>query len=226
MKYIVTLIVIGLLGYGGFLWWKKQQPVFVPSLVNHVIETDTYVMENNIPSAAEASYPELYTYVTQQMKDFEAQYGQDEDLKQIQTAPYELQIDTKIATSTQTISFIVSMYQYTGGAHGNTTIQTFTYDKLGKYITDKDVFASPDWKSQVSPYIQQYLSEHIGKYSTSEQIQGGTNPTKDNLNVWYLTDDAVVFIFEQYTVGPYVLGIQEVSVPKQEITGLLQKTFK
>ena len=48
----------------------------------------------------------------------------------------------------------------------------------------------------------------------------------DLLGCNLLTDKNVVFIFGQYQVGPYVLGIQEFPVAKNSILNILMTEYK
>lgn len=228
MKNILIICVIFALGYIGWSMFGTYTKQIQPApLETQTIETDYTGIYTELPKNAVKDFPEIHTYTSDLMAQFEKDYGELSE-KEIQTLGlgqdkiYELRINTRIATSTKTISYIISAYEYTGGAHGMTTVKAFTYDAQGKYINESKVFVDTTWKEKISSMLTDALVAKLKDATTKEQIQDGTAPNKDNLNEWYITDDAIVFIFGQYTIGPYVLGIQEVPLLKENLKGIIK----
>jgi hypothetical protein len=193
--------------------------------------TTTYVVMNlSYPKSSATDKPEIYNYIKETKKEFFDPYNHltkaEADKMYIRSdEPYELYVNTKIATTDKTVSYILETYNYTGGAHGGTEVNTFTYDKSGKLVKIDDVLTS-GWLKEIATMSRSYFYNTLGDYSQPSMIDDGTEPNVENFSSWYLTGDNIVFVFGQYQVGPYVLGIQEYKINKSQIPELLQPAYK
>jgi hypothetical protein len=230
MKKVYGLI--GALVIVCIVWFLYvQQKPYIPFVLStQTIETDLYTMKIHAPLDSLQKIPEVATMISQATSSFQKQIdsltpdditelGLDDDRK------YDLQIDTSIATSSGTVSYIIKIYEFTGGAHGNTTVQVFNYTNKGKYITEGDVFVSP-WKQTVSQLAKAYLIADLGENINMDMLIDGTTPNNDHFNTWYITPDSIVFVFGQYEVGPYSIGIREVPLSKTVLSSVLKEPFK
>jgi hypothetical protein len=202
----------------GVVLYMRTDVVSVAPLLTNTIETDFYTMKITQPENAEKDFPELFAVTKNAISLFEKQYA---GASSTSPAPYDLQIDTTVATTSNTVSYIVSLYEYTGGAHGITAIQAFTYDKDGKFVGEKEVFGENNWRPVVSELTYQYLKEKLKENTSDDVLKEGTAPIGNNLSVWYLKGDDVVFVFGQYQIGAYALGIQEVPIPREKLSSVL-----
>ena len=57
-------------------------------------------------------------------------------------------------------------------------------------------------------------------------IDSGTEPNTENFGAWYLTDKNIVFIFQDYQIGPYAQGSLEFPLRKTEVSNILRAQFK
>lgn len=135
---------------------------------------------------------------------------------------YNLSITSKTVLTSSSVSYIIENYQFTGGAHGGTDRVTFVYDKDGKLITLQDILAGPDSLNKLSSLARTYFYNKFGSQVDKGSIDTGTEPKEENFSRFYITDDSVVFIFGQYSIGPYVLGIQEFPLKKSDAAGVLK----
>lgn len=122
---------------------------------------------------------------------------------------YSLEITYDKKVYSDYVTYIIYNTFYLGGAHPNTTIQTFTY-KNGKRIEINDLLNQKELE-KVSSFIANKLLKHEG--SLKDMVEEGTFPIYDNFKNFYYTEKGIVFIFEQYQVAPYSSGIIEVLVP-------------
>jgi hypothetical protein len=67
---------------------------------------------------------------------------------------------------------------------------------------------------------------NLGEYKNPKMIDDGTSPDYENYRAWYITNDQIVFIFGQYQVGPYVLGIQEFKLDKNKLKNILKSQYE
>lgn len=223
-RIFIVLCFAILLVLGVVFYWRADALAVAPFTTN-TIETDFYTISVTQPKDAEKDFPELFVVTKKTINEFEKQYGNfsEEDIEKLNLGEktYDLQIDTTVATSSNTVSYIVSMYQYTGGAHGITAVKAFTYDKDNHFVGEKELFGENDWRPVVSRLAYEFLKEKLKDATTDQALKEGTAPVGENLAVWYMRGDDVVFVFGQYQIGPYVLGIQEVSIPKEKLAEVL-----
>jgi hypothetical protein len=184
----------------------------------------------NYPKSSETELSDIYLTVRDIKNDFEKAYGgltekEAEEMYITSDNLYETIVNTKIASSDNTITYILYVYQYTGGAHGGTGVYTFTYDRNGKLLKESDVFEN-NYLSIISPLTRDYFYMNLGEYKNPKMIDDGTSPDYENYRAWYITNDQIVFIFGQYQVGPYVLGIQEFKLDKNKLKNILKSQYE
>ena len=226
MQKIFIGFCILVLGALSVILYDRTNVLSVAPLSTNIIETDFYTITVTQPTDASRKFPELFAVTQNAISLFEQSHSNltSDELERFgpdAIITYDLQIDTKIATTSDTVSYIVSLYEYTGGAHGITAVQAFTYDKRNRFIDETTLFKDTNWRSTVSAYAYAYLKQKLGDQTTDEMLKEGTSPEGNNLDVWYLRGTDVVFVFGQYQVGPYVLGIQEVPIPREKLDEVL-----
>jgi hypothetical protein len=138
----------------------------------------------------------------------------------------------KIATGTDSISYIYQIYTFTGGAHGGTEVFPVVFnDKLEIVPIDKilpettlvkvSALCEADLKKQKRERLKSYGSmsdAEINEYVKNDDfLAEGVKPTRDNYSTAWYEGDMVVISFGQYQVGPYAEGIYEVRVSKEEV---------
>lgn len=104
-------------------------------------------------------------------------------------------------------------YVFNGGAHGNTTLTSFTYDTQTGEIRTLCSFMQ---KSSCLTCISNNIIEQI-KDSENESDYfpnyAQLIPQSFEAQDFYVTPEGVVIYFGLYEIGPYVLGIQKFTVP-------------
>ncbi len=241
---IIILIIV----VGGFFALKKSQQKTPETIVTENVATSTtallvapFVTEHatttyttldlSYPKSSPTEYKEIYNFVKSEKEDFIKNYGSltSRDVTDrpslISGELYTMTLTTHVATSSQTVSYVLELYEYTGGAHGATSVNTFTYDAKGALVTIDKVFTSP-YLQVVSPLARVYLKEKLGDNTQRDMLEAGTAAQADNFSEWYLTNDTITFVFGQYQVGPYVIGLQEFPLPKSQVLDLLSPQFK
>ena len=134
---------------------------------------------------------------------------------------FELDIDSSsVYEDAHHISFLLNIYQFTGGAHGSTTLIPITYSKQTKKSLSLEEAVQPakkDWLNALSIEARKQLKAQVQKQtfaSDEDWINQGTEPVKENFAVFTLEKNSVRIIFSQYQVGPYSSGMPEIVVPR------------
>ena len=115
-------------------------------------------------------------------------------------------------------SYILSTYDYTGGAHGIDAEKGMTFDlSKGKQLKEDDLFVR-----EYKPELSRILSANMKK-SLDEEIYGMLfiMEIEPNGN-FYVSDEGVTYIYNRYEIGPYVSGIVRVTVPWEELKDILR----
>ena len=134
---------------------------------------------------------------------------------------FEFDIDnSSIYEDASHISFLLNIYQFTGGAHGSTSLIPITYSKQTKKLLSLEEAVQParkDWLAVLSAEARKQLNAQVQKQtfvSDEDWINKGTEPAKENFAVFKLEKNSVRIIFSQYQVGPYSSGMPEIVVPR------------
>jgi uncharacterized protein YxeA len=168
------------------------------------------------------------------------------DFKNFEEAKNELQLNVeglkysftanyKIATSSDTISYVYEVYTFTGGAHGATDIFPITLNKNLQILKAEDILPEKSLEKVSRLAVDDLLKqkrERMKSYGMTEKdiaesmlenssdttwIKEGTKPVRDNYSHVWIDGEDIVISFGQYQVGPYVEGIYEVKIPKSQI---------
>ena len=137
--------------------------------------------------------------------------------------PYPLTVSFDTAISNERfISVLVQIEHYSGGAHGSSSIHTFTYDvQKKKILALKDFFAgyeknifeklSREARTQLSASLTRQAG---GEAPDSDFLNDGTEPDEKNFELFTLDsqEDTITVYFGLYQVAPYVYGEQQITV--------------
>jgi hypothetical protein len=149
----------------------------------------------------------------------------------VEGTKYSFSADYRVATSTETITYIYTLATYTGGAHGGVQIIPITINTKGETMNASQVLpdnllakvsdiAAKEIVKQKRERLKEYkmTQKEIDEYIKGDTfVKEGVAPTRDNYSsVWFEGEDLVVH-FGQYQVGPYAEGMYEVRINKSEL---------
>ncbi|HBG65859.1 MAG TPA: hypothetical protein DDW78_05250 [Treponema sp.] len=138
------------------------------------------------------------------------------------TPPFEYNVQHKVFRGKRFVSVLLTSYEYDGGAHGNTTLRSFTYDvESGKIIPLTE--ASALSYAQLSALCRQKLVAALVDADaslSSEQrrlltamIDSGTAADAEHFSCFTIDGKTITVYFEPYAVAPYAYGTQTVQLP-------------
>jgi hypothetical protein len=109
------------------------------------------------------------------------------------------------------ISILFYFFEYTGGAHPNTTTSSFTYD-LNRHaaINLSDLFTP---RSNYLKVISDYCIKELKRLNTVDEPENGAGAKPENFHSWNITPAGLRVTFDRYQVGSYAAGEHEVVVP-------------
>lgn len=118
------------------------------------------------------------------------------------------------------VSAILSIYEYTGGAHGYPYVITAVYDIDSETLLGlSDIIGSEDYLRSLSRLMLGKVSD-LHEVFDGDTIRESLAPSATNYEQWSVGPDGIMFYFNPYVVAPYAAGIIEVLVTWEEIQEL------
>lgn len=114
------------------------------------------------------------------------------------------------------VSYLKYIYGYSGGAHGLDALNGITFDmKTGNVIRNEDLFIE-GYETILTELLRARLLISIDNHDMLFE--------KDILphDNFYITSTGITYIYQRYEIGPYVLGIIEVTIPWKEIQDIIR----
>lgn len=138
-----------------------------------------------------------------------------------QSAPWELWIEYETFQHGESLlSYNFTIYEFTGGAHGNTTFQSFVFDLDHERVIDLSDLFDEAGLADVATMAREQLQTQLGGMVDAKWLAEGTAPTLENYQSFVLTPDSLIFYFPPYQVAPYAAGKQTVTIPLDELAGV------
>lgn len=116
-----------------------------------------------------------------------------------------------IAANKDFISILFSFFEYTGGAHPNTTTSSFNYDMNRNTVVKLADLFTPN--SNYLKVISDYSIKELKKLDTVSYAEEGAGPKLENFHSWNITPAGLKITFDRYQVGAYAVGEHEVVIP-------------
>ena len=241
---------------------QQKAPIAEPVPVERMQladSTDFYVIAASYPldpGDRDSIMPKLVNILVEEKKE-EWKTGGDayrEEKKLTQEMPgkpmarYELNVAYETAESAhfQARSYLFRIFEYTGGASGNTRVMSFNYDNEGR-LTLEDVLQTQDGKDiAISRLLaEQALQDHpdfpkdmlLDGLGLSFLKEDGVTLDKEkckcdgfmfasNLQHFMLLDEGMRFYFNKYQIAPGVFGTPVVLLSWKQLEPYLNEHFK
>ncbi|EPR13183.1 stalk domain-containing protein [Ruminiclostridium papyrosolvens] len=124
-------------------------------------------------------------------------------------------------TSGDILSFVTNTYVYTGGAHGMTTLESYTVNtKTGELYSFNSMFnPNSNYKKVILDKINKSIDKEKDMYFDNAKTT--VDEAKSNYK-FYIDGNRLVIYFGVYELRPYAGGIARFSIPAKELKGLLK----
>jgi hypothetical protein len=181
--------------------------------LSYSVPNDNKVVAQSIKSRADKWLEE--TNITKVTNDEQAEqeFGIFEGLRYAYDSKYT------IVDSTNYKSYVETVYEFTGGAHGATNnVVHILSKKDGSQIKSLSDIYNDTVYTGLSAYARKELPAQLAKKTIiisdfQDMFDDGTKSSIENWQTFYFKGDSLVIIFGQYQIGPYVIGINELEVP-------------
>ncbi|MBM7871166.1 hypothetical protein JOC70_002664 [Clostridium pascui] len=135
----------------------------------------------------------------------------------ILTSPYNVQTNYDVHYANASfLSLTIMYYEYTGGAHGISYKLPYNLNlKTGENVTLEKLFKpTTNYIDLINKEIQLQIDK---KNSVPGAIPITEFKTISNTQPFYIDGSNLVIYFQPYEIGPYVLGIQEFTIPLRKL---------
>ena len=128
-----------------------------------------------------------------------------------------------IAVHKDIMSYAVERYVFMGGAHGSNYRIFYNFDlKTGELLHEKDLFVEGFETPMTELLLKNIVAQNEDFQLIEDLEEYGYNVDEimpnDN---FFLTDSALVYVFNQYEIAPYALGETEIAVSYDQLKDLL-----
>lgn len=153
-------------------------------------------------------------------------YSEEEIEEIIGQMMFRWDFDISLKEIDQTDKYIIFSscdYVYLGGAHGGVTGQgTFTFSKKdGSLVTS---FLDPSSEKALQPALKRGLVQYLKEYGdeiTVDQLPDYLFLEEDYIPFPhyqpYPTEEGLVFVYQQYEIAPYAVGMPSFLIPYDEL---------
>lgn len=232
MKYKIILsliILIAAVAAGGFWFLGKT---------NFIVVQEKQITDSTNPFVVKISYPYITglddfnqkskAIVDKEISDFKTNsLANDAAVKKIDSASYakypreyDLNIGyDKGESDNSIISTVFNVYNFEGGAHGESYFISLNYNpKTKTEIQLSDLFPNQkDYLQKISAYcIKDLTKQMVTKLGSTDGtwVQEGAGPTADNYQFFLINKNNIVFYFPQYQVAYGAAGEFKVTMPR------------
>lgn len=146
------------------------------------------------------------------------------DEQQFSYGEYELFVRSDVEVFDCTLSYVITGYQFTGGAHGMSWVKGLNYSLETGQRLSLDDFFSPEQKAKLPAALTRLLCMQLGiaDADTARLSEMGYYPENikptDNFCV---TSTGITFLYTPYEIGVYAVGMPRIEMSYSSMDELL-----
>jgi hypothetical protein len=227
---------------------KNQQNQANESIKSEVLASTSTILQLDTFYDIKANYPQfagvdasfnkkIADLISQKIDTFKQDAKDYQEARKATAAPGEIISDNPeepfnfILDWSQTqlndkyISFVITMYYFSGGAHGINETYAFNYDVAAQKEISIDDFLGKSSQNlqKLSQLAEQKVVSQIQSGQASidnflmEMVKDGTKPTEDNYKNFNFNLSSLTIYFQQYQVAPGSQGPVTIVLSKSEL---------
>ena len=147
------------------------------------------------------------------------------DEEQFSHGEYELFVKSDIEVFDCTLSYVITGYQFTGGAHGMSWVKGLNYSlETGQKLTLDDFF-TPEQKAKLPTALTRLLCWQLGMADTDAARLSEMGYYPENIKPtdnFCVTSTGITFLYTPYEIGVYAVGMPRIEMPYSSIDELLR----
>ena len=210
-------------------WEDNKALLSVKTSQVHLLEKGHEALEKALDTLNQKNLNDQNTFFKENQEDARQMYQEAPEM--FEDSHWESELTVMALRADETVvSLQQREYSWLGGAHPNTYSRGICYDtKTGKELSLQDIAADYDG---IYDYVCQKLVEENdpdiffeGYEDTVKAMFYGGDPDYGSVQ-WFLMNDRVVVLFNQYDIAPYAAGPIRVEIPFAERADLFEKQYE
>lgn len=131
---------------------------------------------------------------------------------------YEISAEAEVTVTDSLVTYIISRWSFTGGAHGMYGIEYHTYSITDGYeLSLADLFTAPQLLG-MEKLLREKLYTQYGTDNDEGLAEQGFFPEYIALTEnFQITPEGITFYYNPYAIGCYALGAVEVAIGREEL---------
>lgn len=162
---------------------------------------------------------EIKSYIQKAVSDFKTENSEPYPGQPVKNS---FGSNYRVVRGPETVSVIMNIETYTGGAHGNLVIKTFVYSTTSERLSIGSFFKpGSNYLTKLSTLTRAALAEKSSDESWDDE---GTAPVSENFEAFYIGETGkLVIVFQPYQVGPWVVGTPSVELDFSEFGDIVNE---
>lgn len=185
--------------------------------------TELYEMEISYPYFKSKEFnilnQEVSKYINDQWHNFLVNYVAKTQYESFGLNNYYFDLKYEVYSSEDTVSVVLSLWTFVGGAHGNFVTKTFCFRYADEKIIDIQEAAAMDL-TEISDICREILLKELKKkdvnYTKDQWFMDATSPINQNYSKFFVNNNILTVIFDPYDVAAYSYGLNLVSFEIQK----------
>lgn len=123
------------------------------------------------------------------------------------------------------LSYSYESYAFLGGAHGNSSRFFYNFDLTDAHLIKEEELFHSNYQESLTQLIKEQIvaeSAEIESVADLDNFSFWSDQIKPNGN-FYISEDGLVYVFNQYEIAPYSMGQTEVTVPFSKLKPLMKE---
>ncbi len=249
---VAALVMITAIFFGNRLVTQRKNKVNL-NLKEILYETDLYQIKANYENDEWDKDHIVENFVLEKVEAKREEWKEGGDIYQEElkvgaeypdrpkmTYEYMISSEKYFSEERKTVSYVLTTYEFTGGAHGNSLVNSFTFDQNGKLEIDQILNVSIDDNDiKLLRIIAEKILANENNMTDEDMVMEGLGlaylkadgKTLDHekcncdgfffgssLQNFYVKDEGMTFLYDQYDVAPGAAGIVKVELSNEELS--------
>lgn len=154
--------------------------------------------------------------------------GLDQDLKNLGAShQISLSISPKILNASGPLStVVVNTSSYLGGAHGSSSQVYYNFDLKKQKQVGLDELIQPKQKAKFDALAYEAFKKWVVDSKLTDNVAEYEQAWKFKLsNNFYLGRQGLILQYDEYEIGPYVVGLPRLTLPYEQLKSILKTEY-
>lgn len=210
-------------------WIDEQITAALAETLSDAPNTEMSAQANETEAASDAVAMSAKLKLEQQLQPYKNAFlALDQELKALSAGhPINVMVKPKILTADAPVATVVlNSSSYLGGAHGATMQRYYNFDLNAEKRLVLDDLLEPNTANALKEKVYSAFKKWVLDSELADQVeeyeQAWQFKMTDN---FYLGKQGLILQYDEYEIGPYVVGLPRLVIPYTELQGILKPEY-